>query len=132
MDYRQALARAHQTQAANIVGLQIHGRSVEVYRPRYCRQDGELKVEYREAMLFQHGYEQSTLGSDQLPVDAQDLDFFVTPLSEEELDSAFSEQGEVLLHRLLEGAPDPKVCHNPRDKAYFTSWCISELANRNG
>jgi hypothetical protein len=132
MDYQQALAHAQQTQAANVVGLQIHGRTVEVFRPRFCHQAGALKVEYRESMLFQHGYEQAVLESEQLPVEALDLDYFVAPLSEEELDSVFAEQSEVLLHRLLDGSPDPLRCINPRDKALFTSWCISELAARNG
>ncbi|MEH6651180.1 MAG: hypothetical protein V7707_14230 [Motiliproteus sp.] len=132
MDLQSALAHATQTHESNVVGLQIHGRKIEVFRPRFCQQDGQCKVEHSEAILFQHGYEQGVLERDQLMGDAMELDYFVAPLSDDELDSAFDQQGENLLHRLLDGAPDPQRCINARDKAMFTSWCISTLAERNG
>ncbi len=132
MDLQSALAHAAQTNATTVIGLQIHGRTIEVYRPRFDRQQGQCKVEYRETMLFQHGYEQGLLNHDQLPGDALELDYFETPMSDDELDSVFGQQGETLLHRLLDGAPDPQQCLNARDKARFTSWCISALAERNG
>ncbi|MEH6470744.1 MAG: hypothetical protein V7752_05780 [Halopseudomonas sp.] len=132
MDFQAALAHATESKAATVVGLQMHGRTIEVYRPRFFHREGQCKVEYREAMLFQHGYEQGVLNHDQLPGEAFDLDYFVAPLSEDELDSIFDQEGEVLLHRLLDGSPDPQQCINARDKAAFTSWCISTLAQRNG
>ena len=131
MDFQSALARTSKTKSANLVGLQIHGRTVEVYRPRFCQEEGRCKVEYREAMLFQHGFEQDVYNHEQLPGEALALSYFEAPLSEDELDSMFDQCGENLLHRLLDGAPDPQRCQSPRDKAAFTSWCISTLAERN-
>lgn len=132
MDYQSALAHATESKAATVVGLQMHGRTIEVYRPRFSPAEGCCKVEYREGMLFQSGYEQGVLDPDQLPGEALELDYFVTPLSEDELDSVLRKEGETLLHRLLAGSPDPERCINARDKAAFTSWCISTLAERNG
>lgn len=132
MDLHAALQHAQEQQAATVVGLQIHGRTIEIYRPRFSNVEGQCRVEYHEGQLFQNGYEQSTFNRDQIPGDALDLDYFVAPVSEEELDSIFGQQGEVVVHRLLEGAPDPQKCCSPRDKAAFTSWCISTLAERNG
>ncbi|MFT6916431.1 MAG: hypothetical protein ACJAWL_002766 [Motiliproteus sp.] len=132
MDYQAALAHATESNAATVVGLQMHGRSFEVYRPRFFSAEGCCKVEHREGMLFQSGYEQDILRPDQLPGEALSLDYFETPLSENELDSVLSKEGETLLHCLLAGSPDPGRCINARDKAAFTSWCISALARRNG
>lgn len=132
MDLQSALAQATQSNVANVIGLTIHGRTIEVYRPRFCQQAGQCKVEYRESMLFQHGYALDTLKRDQLPDDALELEYFETRMSDAELDTVFGQQGEKMLHRLLEGAPDPQRCLSARDKAQFTSWCISTLAERNG
>ena len=106
MDFQAALEFATERNAATVIGLQIHGRSI--------------------------GYEQSVLKQNQLSGEALSLNYFVAPLSEDELDSALNEEGEALLHRLLDGSPDPQRCINARDKAAFTSWCISALAQRNG
>lgn len=132
MNLQSALAHATQTNVANVIGLKIHGRTIEVFRPRFCKQAGQCKVEYREAMLFQHGYEQGVLERDQLPGDALALEYIESPLSDDELDSVIGQQSEAMLHSLLDGAPDPQQCLNARDKAQFTSWCISALAERNG
>ena len=132
MDYQAALAHATESKAATVVGLQIHGRTLEVYRPRFSSLEGCCKVEYREGMLFKSGYEQGVLNHDQLPGEALELNYFETPLSEDELDSVLCKEGETLLHCLLTGSPDPQRCINARDKAAFTSWCISTLAERNG
>lgn len=131
MDYKAALALS-QTGPANVVGLQICGRTVEVYRPRFCEKDGTLKVEYREGALFQQQQDRALFERDQLPVDARQLRYFVAPMSDTELDQVIDGQPEIMLHRLLAGAPDPQRCNSPRDKAAFTSWCISTLAARNG
>ncbi|MEH6823704.1 MAG: hypothetical protein V7629_07355 [Motiliproteus sp.] len=132
MDFQAAVAHATDSKAATVIGLQIHGRTIEVYRPRFSPQEGRCQVEYREGMLFQSGYEQDLLYQDQLPGEALSLDYFVAPLSEDELDSVLSEEGEMMLHHLLAGSPDPQRCINARDKAAFTSWCITTLAARNG
>ena len=132
MDLQAALAHASENRASNVVGLQLHGRTIEVYRPRFSRDKGECEIEYREGMLFHGQSECETLGSEALPDDAADIDYFVAPLSDAELDAVFDQTGEMILHRLLEGAPNPEGCDTPRDKAAFTSWCISALAQRNG
>ncbi|WP_207062899.1 hypothetical protein [Motiliproteus sp. SC1-56] len=132
MDLETALAHARQSRAANIVGIQLHGRNVEVFRPRYCQQAETWRIEYREGALFQNVGAREEFDRDQAPQDAAEVDYFVAPLSEEEMDAVIEAQGEIILHRLLEGAPDPAQCRNPRDKAAFTSWCISTLAERNG
>tara|TARA_R110002167_G_scaffold98718_3_gene259363 strand:- start:16504 stop:16902 length:399 start_codon:yes stop_codon:yes gene_type:complete len=132
MDFQAALEFATERNAATVIGLQIHGRSIEVYRPRFSHHEGRCNVEYREGLLFQNGYEQSVLKQNQLSGEALSLNYFVAPLSEDELDSALNEEGETLLYRLLDGSPDPQRCINARDKAAFTSWCISALAQRNG
>ena len=132
MDFQAALAHATENNTATVVGLQMHGRTVEVYRPRFSAAEGRCQVEYCEGLLFQSGFEQGVLNHDQLPGEALGLDYFVTPLSETELDAVLSKEGETLLHRLLTGSPDPQRCINARDKAAFTSWCIATLAERNG
>ncbi len=132
MDLQAALAHASENRAANVVGLQIHGRSIEVYRPRFCRDKGRCEVEYREGLLFQEQTDRDLYESESLPEDASDIDYFVAPLSDAEMDAIIDQNGEMILHRLLEGAPDPVGCDTPRDKAAFTSWCISTLAQRNG
>lgn len=132
MDYQTALAHARKSRAANIVGLQLHGRTIEVFRPRYCQQDDKCRIEYREGALFQDYTGHESYDGDAAPQEAMEADYFVAPCSDEELDAVIEAQGEEILHRLLEGAPDPRDCINPRDKAAFTSWCISTLAARNG
>jgi hypothetical protein len=47
------------------------------------------------------------------------------------LDAVFNCSGEEIVHQLLKGAPDPVGCESPRDKAAFTSWCITTLAEQN-
>ncbi len=132
MDLLAALAHTRENHAANVVGLLIHGRTIEVFRPRYSEAQGRCQVEYREGLLFQRLTETELYdSSDCLPDDAAEADYFVAPLSDAELDSVFQQRGEVILHRLLDGAPDPAACDTPRDKAAFTSWCISTLAQRN-
>jgi len=131
MDYKAALALS-QTGPANVVGLQICGRNVEVYRPRLCKKDGKLKVEYREGALFQQQRDRALFDREQLPLDARQIRYFVAPMSDAELDQVIDGQPEMMLHRLLDGSPDPQRCTSPKDKAAFTSWCISTLANRNG
>ena len=147
MDLQAALAHASEHNVANVVGLQLHGRSIEVYRPRFCKDEGTYQLEYREGLLFQEQelqeqelqepVFQGSVGSDVLdgehiPEEAAELDYFVAPISEDELDTIFNQRGEVILHRLLEGAPSPEGCESPREKAAFTSWCIATLAARNG
>lgn len=132
MDFQAAVAHATESNAATVVGLQMHGRTIEVYRPRFSHREGRCNVEYREGLLFQNGYEAGVLNHDQLPGEALNLNYFVAPFSEDELDAVLSKEGETLLHRLLDGSPDPQRCINARDKAAFTSWCISTLAERNG
>ncbi|WP_210397822.1 hypothetical protein [Motiliproteus sediminis] len=131
MDYKAALAHSRQG-SANVVGLQICGRTVELYRPRFCRTAGKLQIEYREGALFQQQQEQALFEREHMPADAQRIRYFVAPMSDAELDQVIEGQPEMMLHRLLEGAPDPSRCASPRDKAAFTSWCISTLAERNG
>ncbi|OMH25865.1 hypothetical protein [Motiliproteus sp. MSK22-1] len=132
MDLQAALTLASQHNAANVIGLQLHGRSIEVYRPRYSEGGKRCQVEYREGMLFQDPVGCDLLEKDSLPEDASQLDYFVAPLSDDELDAIIDQRGEVILHRLLEGAPNPEGCDSPRQKAAFTSWCIAALAQRNG
>ncbi|MCW8883786.1 MAG: hypothetical protein OQK12_00865 [Motiliproteus sp.] len=132
MDLQAALAHASEYRAANVVGLQLHGRTIEVYRPRFSRDKGVCEVEYREGMLFHGQSECEMLERESLPEDATEIDYFVAPLSDSELDAVIDQNGEMILHRLLEGAPNPEDCDTPRDKAAFTSWCISALAQRNG
>ncbi len=132
MDLQAALAHASNNLAANVVGLQIHGRTIEVYRPRFRTDTGKCLVEYREGQLFHDQTDHDTFESECLPEDAAEIDYFVAPLSDTELDSVIDQNGEVILHRLLEGAPDPHGCDSPREKAAFTSWCISRLAQQSG
>ncbi len=132
MDFQAALTRATESKAATVIGLQMHGRTLDVYRPRFSAVEGCCKVEHCEGLLFKSGFEQGVLNHDQLPGEALGLDYFETPLSEDELDAVLSKEGETLLHRLLTGSPDPQRCINARDKAAFTSWCIATLAKRNG
>lgn len=130
MDYKAALALS-QKGSANVVGLQICGRTVEVYRPRFCKADGKTQMEYREGALFHRQQERAMFSREHLPDDARRIRYFVAPMSDTELDQVIEDQPEVMLHRLLDGSPDPKSCTSPRDKAAFTSWCISTLAKHN-
>ena len=132
MDLQAALTLASQNHTTNVIGLQLHGRSIEVYRPRYSEGAKRCQVEYREGMLFQDPVGRDLLDKDSLPENASELDYFVAPMSDEELDVIIDQRGEVILHRLLEGAPNPENCQSPREKASFTSWCIATLAQRNG
>ena len=97
MDLQSALAHATQTHAANVVGLQIHGRTIEVYRPRFDRLQGQCKVEYREAMLFQHSCDRGMLDHDQLPGDALELNYFEMLMSDEGTEDAITGKGAALV-----------------------------------
>jgi len=79
MDYKAALALS-QTGPANVVGLQICGRTVEVYRPRFCKAAGKLTVEYCEGALFQQQRDRVLLDRDQLPHEARQIRYFVAPM----------------------------------------------------
>ncbi len=127
MDLHTAMARAKEGDASPIIGLRIYGRQLEIYRPHYDPARDQYRVQYREDELFCGSREQGDCDPQQAPLD---LRYFEAPMSSSELDDVLNQQGEVVLHRLLQGAPDPRRCNTPRDKAAFTSWCISALADR--
>ena len=132
MDLQAALAHASEYHVANVVGLQLHGRSIEVFRPRFSEDNGKCQIEHREGLLFQEPGGADMLDDRDLTEDAAALDFFVAPVTDAELDAIVAQSGEKILHRLLDGAPNPEQCESPKEKAAFTSWCISTLAHRNG
>ncbi len=131
MDLKAALAHTKQHKASNVVGLQIYGRTIELFRPRYFDGEDCCRIEYREGALFHDYSDKAVFDTDNLPADGRDAKYFVAPLEDAELDSLIESRSEVMLHRLLDGAPDPSSCINPRDKAVFTTWCISALAAKN-
>lgn len=130
MDLKTAMARSRKG-SANLVGLQLCGPSLEVFRPRLCGQSGQVRVERRTGALFDSGSQREMLSDQSLPPEARDCRYFEAPLSDEEFDRLIEQGPETMLHRLLKGAPDPQSCQSPRDKAAFTSWCIATLAHHN-